>query len=83
MLSNPLRYAFDEAAERATQFAAPADPTEPPVAPGDEPGLEGTDYYSPPRSTFAYGMHAAVVEIDPDTARSRSCATASCTTAAP
>jgi CO/xanthine dehydrogenase Mo-binding subunit len=68
VLSNPLRYAFDEAAARATQFAAPADPDRPPVAPGEEPGLEGTDYYSPPRSTFANGMHAVVVETDPDTA---------------
>ena len=39
--------------------------------PGDEPGLEGTDYYSPLRSTFASGMHAAVVETDPDTAEIR------------
>ena len=68
VLSNPLRYAFDEAAARATQFAAPADPERPPVADDEEPGLEGTDYYSPPRSTFANGMHAVVVETDPDTA---------------
>ena len=68
VLSNPLRYAFDEAAARATQFAAPADPDKPPVADGEEPGLEGTDYYSPPRSTFANGMHAVVVETDPETA---------------
>ena len=67
VLSNPLRYAFDEAAKAATQFAKPADPDKPPVAEDDEPGLEGKDYYSPPRSTFASGMHAAVVEIDPDT----------------
>ncbi|MDQ2847763.1 MAG: aerobic carbon-monoxide dehydrogenase large subunit [Actinomycetota bacterium] len=67
VLSNPLRYAFDEAAKAATQFAKPADPTKPPVAEGDEPGLEGKEYYSPPRSTFASGMHAAIVEIDSDT----------------
>jgi carbon-monoxide dehydrogenase large subunit len=68
VLSNPLRYAFDEAAARATQFAAPSDPDTPPVGPGESPGLEGTDYYSPARSTFANGMHAVVVETDPDTA---------------
>jgi CO/xanthine dehydrogenase Mo-binding subunit len=68
VLSNPLRYAFDEAAGRATQFAAPADPDTAPVGPGEAPGLEGTDYYSPSRSTFANGMHAVVVETDPDTA---------------
>ena len=49
VLSNPLRYAFDEAAKAATQFARPADPDGPPVAAGEEPGLEGRDYYSPPR----------------------------------
>ncbi|RIJ76190.1 xanthine dehydrogenase family protein molybdopterin-binding subunit [Nakamurella silvestris] len=67
VLSNPLRYAFDDAAKAATQFAKPADPDKPPVAPGEEPGLEGRDYYSPPRSTFASGMHAAIVEIDAGT----------------
>jgi aerobic carbon-monoxide dehydrogenase large subunit len=71
VLSNPLRYAFDEAAAKATQFAAPADPDQPPVLPGEAPGLEGTDYYSPQRSTFANGMHAVVVETDPDTAEVR------------
>ena len=42
VLSNPLRYAFDAAAARATQFASPADPDKPPVADDEEPGLEGT-----------------------------------------
>src|SRR5690606_13444081 len=44
VLSNPLRYAFDEASKAATQFAV-GDPSKPPVAEGDEPGLEGRDYY--------------------------------------
>ncbi|WP_255281266.1 molybdopterin cofactor-binding domain-containing protein [Actinomadura madurae] len=30
--------------------------------------MEGRDYYSPVRSTFAAGAHAAIVEVDPDTA---------------
>ncbi|NEA29298.1 aerobic carbon-monoxide dehydrogenase large subunit [Actinomadura bangladeshensis] len=68
VLSNPLRYAFDEEAAAATQFAVGGPVTEPPVASGDEPGLEGRDYYSPVRSTFAAGAHAAIVEVDPDTA---------------
>ena len=68
VLSNPLRYAFDGEAARATQFVTPVDPDLPPVAEGEEPGLEGTAYYSPPRSTFANGMHAVVVETDPETA---------------
>ncbi|MCZ2837608.1 aerobic carbon-monoxide dehydrogenase large subunit [Modestobacter sp. VKM Ac-2985] len=67
VLSNPLRYAFDEAARQATQFSGPGDDSKPPVAVGDAPGLEHTDYYSPLRSTFASGAHAVVVEIDPAT----------------
>jgi carbon-monoxide dehydrogenase large subunit len=68
VLSNPLRYAFDEAANRATQFAMPADPSAPPVAVGERPGLEDSQFYSPTRSTFANGMHAVIVETDPETA---------------
>jgi carbon-monoxide dehydrogenase large subunit len=67
VLANPLRYAFDEEAKRATQFATPAGDG-PPVPEGEEPGLEATGYYSPVRSTFANGVHAAVVETDPETA---------------
>jgi len=67
VLSNPLRYAFDEASKAATQFSV-GDPGKPPVAEDDEPGLEGRDFYSPERSTFANGMHAVIVETDPDTA---------------
>ena len=64
VLSNPLRYAFDEASKAATQFSV-GDPGKPPVAEDDEPGLEGKDFYSPERATFASGMHAAIVETDP------------------
>ncbi|MEV0613166.1 aerobic carbon-monoxide dehydrogenase large subunit [Nonomuraea sp. NPDC050404] len=71
VLANPLRYSFDEETAKATQFAGAAAPDRPPVAEGEEPGLEGRDYYSPIRSTFAAGMHAAVVETDPDTAEIR------------
>ncbi|WP_299052821.1 aerobic carbon-monoxide dehydrogenase large subunit [uncultured Nocardioides sp.] len=70
VLSNPLRYAFDEASKRATQFQV-GDPGKPPVAEDDEPGLEGRDFYSPERATFASGMHAVIVETDPDTAEIR------------
>ena len=67
VLSNPLRYAFDEASKAATQFNV-GDPDKPPVAEDDEPGLEGKDFYSPERATFASGMHAVIVETDPLTA---------------
>src|SRR5919112_2096382 len=70
VLSNPLRYAFDEASKAATQFSV-GDPGKPPVPEDDEPGLEGRDFYSPERSTFASGMHAVVVETDPETAEIR------------
>jgi len=67
VLSNPLRYAFDEKSKAATQFSV-GDPGKPPVAEGEEPGLEGKDFYSPERATFASGMHAVIVETDPETA---------------
>ena len=67
VLSNPLRYAFDEASKAATQFSV-GDPGKPPVAEDEEPGLEGKDFYSPERATFASGMHAVIVETDPETA---------------
>ena len=63
--SNPLRYAFNEAAQAATQFAPASKHDGPPLADGEAPGLEATDYYSPAASTWAYGVHAAIVEVDP------------------
>jgi aerobic carbon-monoxide dehydrogenase large subunit len=63
--SNPLRYAFNEAAQAATQFAPASKHDGPPLAEGQAPGIEATDYYSPSQSTWAYGVHAAVVEVDP------------------
>jgi CO/xanthine dehydrogenase Mo-binding subunit len=71
VLANPLRYAFDEEAQRATQFTTTASADEPPVPEGEEPGLEATGWYSPVRSTFANGAHAAIVETDPETAEIR------------
>ena len=71
VLSNPLRYSFSKEAQAATQFAGPTSLDEPPVPEGDEPGLEGRAFYSPVRSTFASGAHAAVVETDPLTAEVR------------
>jgi carbon-monoxide dehydrogenase large subunit len=67
VLSNPLRYAFDEASKAATQFAV-GHPDLAPIGEDDEPGIEGRDYYSPLQSTFANGMHAVIVETDPETA---------------
>ncbi len=68
VLANPLRYSFSKAAQAATQFAGAGSMDEPPVRPGDDPGLEATGWYSPIRSTFASGTHAVEVEVDPLTA---------------
>ncbi len=64
--SNPLRYAFNEASQTATQFAPASTHDGPPLAEGQAPGLEETDYFSPPHATWAYGVHAAIVEFFPD-----------------
>ncbi|MFI6496397.1 aerobic carbon-monoxide dehydrogenase large subunit [Nonomuraea typhae] len=71
VLANPLRYSFDSETAKATQFSTATPADRPPVAEGEEPGLEGRDFYSPIRSTFAAGMHAAIVETDPETAEIR------------
>ena len=63
--SNPLRYAFNEAAQAATQFAPASKHDGPPLADGQNPGIEATEYYSPAQSTWAYGVHAAIIEVDP------------------
>ncbi|AUS34946.1 MULTISPECIES: aerobic carbon-monoxide dehydrogenase large subunit [Rhodococcus] len=69
VLSNPLRYAFDRESKLATGFAkTDTDMSKPPIPEGEQPGLEATGYYSPPSSTFASGVHAAIVETDPVTA---------------
>ena len=67
VLSNPLRYAFDEASKAATQFPV-GDPGKPPVGRGRRARPRGPRLLLPERSTFANGMHAVIVETDPDTA---------------
>jgi carbon-monoxide dehydrogenase large subunit len=37
------------------------------LPPGEEPGLEGTQYYDPPPVTFANATHVAEVEVDAET----------------
>ena len=63
--SNPLRYAFNEAAQAATQFAPASKHDGPPLGEGQAPGIEATEYFSPAQSTWAYGVHAAIIEVDP------------------
>lgn len=64
--TNPLRYAFNESAKAATQFAPASRHDGPALAEGQHPGLEATDYYSPPCATWAYGVHGAILEVDPE-----------------
>ncbi|MBW7885388.1 MAG: xanthine dehydrogenase family protein molybdopterin-binding subunit [Caldilineaceae bacterium] len=48
-------------------LAARANPLRGAVKPGTEPGLEATDYFGPERGATASGVHAMVVEVDPET----------------
>ena len=68
ILSNPLRYAFGGGAEIATQFQGRRR-SGAPLADGEAPGLEATDYYSPTGSTWASGVHACYIHVDPQTFR--------------
>ena len=52
---DPLRYAFNEAAKAATQFAPAFRHGGPALDEGQAPGLEATDYYSPPAATGLTG----------------------------
>jgi CO/xanthine dehydrogenase Mo-binding subunit len=49
------------------QLAVAANPLRGAVKPGTEPGLEATAYFGPARGNAANGVHAMIVEVDPDT----------------
>ena len=49
------------------QLAGHANPLRGAVVPGTEPGLEATAYFGPDHGSTASGVHAMVVEVDPDT----------------
>jgi CO/xanthine dehydrogenase Mo-binding subunit len=49
-------------------LAARANPLRGAVTPGTEPGLEATAYFGPERGVTASGVHAMILEVDPDTA---------------
>jgi aerobic carbon-monoxide dehydrogenase large subunit len=65
VVSNPLRVAYSEEAQAASQFAARPVPAMELL--GGEPGLEAEGYHAPPKPSYASGCHAAVVEVDPET----------------
>jgi aerobic carbon-monoxide dehydrogenase large subunit len=67
-ISNPLRYAFGRDAQEAARLAQRAyAASDRPLPEGSRPGLGAVEFYSPTSGVFAFGMHAAVVEVDRDT----------------
>jgi carbon-monoxide dehydrogenase large subunit len=50
------------------ELARKANPLRGAVRPGTEPGLEATSYFGPDRSSTASGVHAMILEVDPETA---------------
>ncbi len=49
------------------ELAEKANPLRGAVRPGTEPGLESTDYFGPEYGATANGVHAMIVELDPET----------------
>jgi carbon-monoxide dehydrogenase large subunit len=66
--ANPLRYAYGENA-RKLMLMKLAGPRPGPALPPERgtPGLEATEFYSPPHGSFASGVHGAVIEVHPKT----------------
>jgi carbon-monoxide dehydrogenase large subunit len=50
------------------ELSGKANPLRGAVRPGTEPGLECTAYFGPDRGSTASGVHAIIVEVDPETA---------------
>ncbi len=49
------------------QLAVEANPLRGAVKPGTEPGLEASEYFGPESGSTASGVHAMIVEVDPQT----------------
>jgi CO/xanthine dehydrogenase Mo-binding subunit len=49
------------------ELAAEANPLRGAVEPGTEPGLEATAYFGPKYGAIAFGVHAMIIEVDPET----------------
>jgi aerobic carbon-monoxide dehydrogenase large subunit len=52
---------------RLGELAQRANPMRGAVTPGTEPGLESTQYFGPAKGATANGVHAAIIEVDPQT----------------
>ena len=50
-----------------SELARLANPMRGAVKPGTEPGLEATSYFGPYRGATASGVHACILEVDPET----------------
>jgi len=50
-------------------LAVKANPLRGAVRPGTEPGLEAAAYFGPDRGSTASGVHAMIIEVDPETAQ--------------
>ncbi len=64
--SNPLRYSYGENARKLMSMKL-AGPRPGPALQEKygAPGLEATEFYSPPHASFASGVHGAIIEVDP------------------
>jgi carbon-monoxide dehydrogenase large subunit len=56
-----------ESAIKLGDLARQANPLRGAVKPGTEPGLEATSYFGPESGTTASGVHALIVEVNPET----------------
>src|SRR5947199_5311782 len=64
--ANPLRYAYGENARQLMSMKlAGSHQGSALSAERSAPGLEATEFYSPPHGSFASGVHGAIIEVDP------------------
>jgi len=64
--ANPLRYAYGENARKLMSMKLAGSRQGPALPPErGAPGLETSEFYSPPHGSFASGVHGAIIEVDP------------------
>jgi CO/xanthine dehydrogenase Mo-binding subunit len=68
LMANPVHHAYGPASEEAqARLHALGHAGGAALRDGERPGLAAVEWFSPPGMTWASGMHAAVVEVDPAT----------------
>ncbi len=66
--ANPLRYVYGENARKLMAMKLAGTRPGPALPPErGAPGLEASEFYSPPHGSFASGIHGAIIEVDPKT----------------